>query len=255
MLRKKGAYRKRNSPLWRGDLGVCLLVVSTFLSGTLLAQQKSTSPQVLFTNLKNPTSIYATQQHLFVVESGKHRVLKLDHDGNLLETMGGLGTGDYQFDTPIDIDATNGLKIYVSDNRNNRIQVFDRRFQYLTTIKAPEMARNFKPTQLIVNNFGELFVYDESSKALFKFDENGNYLDNYQIPGTITVYNLRDVNDELRIIDVKEMIMYTMSSNGIFHEQWPFFFYDGKSLLDQSFSGNYRFDLYRNQIRKIIVTE
>ncbi len=191
-----------------------ILFVLLILSSTPRAQE------IVYSGLENPTSIYTTQDHLFVVESGKHRVLKLDHDGNVLEILGGLGSGDYQFDTPIDIDATNGLKIYVSDYQNDRIQVFDRRFQYLSTIQAPRGQRNFKPDQIVVNEFGELFVHEESSRRIFKFDENGSYVDAYSINGLV-VSEIRIRDNDLELYDFENNIVRLMTSNGLLVVSYP----------------------------------
>lgn len=178
--------------------------------------------EVIYSELDNATSIYATQDHLFVVESGKHRLLKLDHDGNLLETLGGLGSGDYQLDTPMDVDATNGLKIYISDYGNNRIQIFDRRFQFLGSITGETTFQNrrIKPTQLVVNDFGELFVFDENSKSIFKFDENGNYIDSFET----NVISPKELsikwNDLLVRHCCNKYVISQYSQNGIFKEMY-----------------------------------
>ncbi|MEQ9266953.1 MAG: hypothetical protein RLN81_17125 [Balneolaceae bacterium] len=197
-----------------------VLVAIFFLySGALFAQEKTAKLEELYSGLSKPTSIYVTQQHIFVVESGKHRVLKLDHYGELIETVGGLGNGDYQFDTPLDIDATNGLKIYVADYRNNRVQVFDRRFQFLTSIRRQQstgLTRAIRPTQATVNKFGELFYFDESSKTIIGIDEQGNQLYSFPISSEIkSVSDIQSVNRNLYILDLEQQIYHELSDNGL----------------------------------------
>lgn len=188
-------------------------------SGVLFAQEKTAKPEELYSGLNKPTSIYVTQQYIFVVESGKHRVLKLDHSGELLETVGGLGNGDYQFDTPLDIDATNGLKIYVSDYRNNRVQVFDRRFQFLTSIKRQQstgISRAIRPTQIAVNKFGELFYYDEASRSIVRIDEQGNQLYTFLVSGEIkSVNDIQSLNKNLYVLDLEQGMNHELSDNGL----------------------------------------
>ena len=218
----KVLHTKRiTSPRLRGDLGVCLVWFIFLITVSVQAQES----QVIYSGLDNATSIYATTNHLFVVESGKNRVLKLDHNGKLLETLGGLGTGDYQFDEPIDIDATNGLKIYISDYRNNRIQVFDRRFQYLTSIKGDNAfgnGRRIKPTQLVVHDFGELFFYDEASRSIHKHDENGNHVGSFEVPVGMQVSDINLKNDQLELVDTEDGHVQLMSQNGILGEIFPY---------------------------------
>ena len=199
---------------------ISILLFILGYNASLQAQENEQEEKdIIFSGLENATSIYATQDHLFVVESGKHRLLKLDHNGNLIETLGGLGTGDYQFDTPIGVDATNGLKIYVTDYGNERIQVYDRRFQYLGSITGESgfQNRRISPTQLVVNDFGELFVYDESSKSILKFDQYGSFRDSFYIEEIIPeILNIHGQNIE--IVDKNGLKVALISQNGILGE-------------------------------------
>lgn len=225
------------------------LVVLIFLISASVSAQES---QVIYSGLQNASSIYATTNHLFVVESGKNRILKLDHNGKLIETLGGLGTGDYQFDTPIDIDATNGLKIYISDYRNGRIQVFDRRFQFLTTITGQTAFGDrlrIKPTQLVVNNFGELFYYDEASKSISKHDENGNFVGSFELPSGFEVGNIKLYNDQLELIDRKNGKAQLMSQNGVLGQGFPFA-PDFPEILQTSITDRIIFYLFKTRIEK-----
>ncbi len=209
----------------RGHIGLCLLVIIILLSGTLSAQQKSTSPEILFTNLKKPTSLYVTQEHIYVAESGRNRVIKLNLLGDIIDTVGGLGTGDYQLDTPISVHATNGLKIYVSDNRNNRIQIYDKRFQYLTSLKRYPWARSsrpIRPTHLVVNNLAELFFYDQDSKSIISVNDNGVKLDEFQIPTEIReVSDMQAVGRNLYILDLKSKQYHVLAYNGLQIRSYP----------------------------------
>lgn len=218
-MRNHQNIRTQNSLLLSGSSGAFLAVLF-FFSTSIFGQHS----KVIYSGLENASSIYATQDHLFVVESGKHRILKLDHTGKLLETVGGIGTGNYQFDTPIDIDATNGMKIYVSDYRNNRILLYDRRFQHLSTIKgeATFERRTIRPTQLVVNNFGELFYADEASNSILKHDENGNLEGRFPIPTAFNVDEMRFYQDQIELIDQGRSEVLLMRQNGLFGERFPF---------------------------------
>ena len=224
-----------------------ILIVFMGIS-TVHAQDEES--KIFYSGLDNATSIYATQDHLFVVESGKHRLLKLDHDGNLIETLGGLGSGDYQFDSPIDVDATNGLKIYVSDYGNNRIQIFDRRFQYLGSISGESAFQNrrIKPTRIVVNEFGELFVYDENSKSLLKFDENGNYLDSFEL-NNFNVDRLDLRGTSILLIDDTNHETQLITQNGILGEIFPYPVMP-VDLVDLTGFGDYYFELDSDKVEK-----
>lgn len=230
---------------------ISILLFILGYNASLQAQENEQEEKdIIFSGLENATSIYATQDHLFVVESGKHRLLKLDHNGNLIETLGGLGTGDYQFDTPIGVDATNGLKIYVTDYGNERIQVYDRRFQYLGSITGESgfQNRRISPTQLVINDFGELFVYDESSKSILKFDQYGSFRDSFYIEEIIPeILNIHGQNIE--IVDKNGLKVALMSQNGILGE--IFLIENTDSYFKNATKNGMIYKLYMDRIEKI----
>ncbi len=131
-------------------------------------------------SFRGANSIYMTSQPLiYVVESANHRFLVLNEQGKRIDSVGNQGFGNYQFDRPVDIDATNGLKIYVSDYNNGRIQVFDRRLQFLSSITPPvgnEQFYSYQPTELTISDNRELFFYEKDSGRLVQYNENGELL-------------------------------------------------------------------------------
>lgn len=189
------------------------------------AQNRTIELHTIYTGLNNPTSIYATKDALFVVEQGKNRIVKFSFEGKELATLGGLGSGDYQFDTPVDVDATNGLKIFVSDYENGRVQVFDRRFQYLSSIKAKGdfgRKRTFRPTQIAVNGYGEVFIYDKGNKEFLKFDQKGTQLDAFPRPEQIKqVDGIRIIGKDVYIFDSQTHLYYVLSENGLVWKSYP----------------------------------
>jgi hypothetical protein len=210
---------------------------------------------VIYSGLLQATSLYATQDHLFIVDSAKDVLLQLDFEGNLIQTVGGIGRGDYQLDTPKDVDATNGLKIYVSDYGNNRVQIYDRRFQYLGSITGDSflIKSRIKPTVLAVNDYGELFVYDEDSRAILKFDENGNYLDSYEL-SVIVPTDIEMVRDRLLLTDRYSNQIAMMTQNGLLGELFPIA-EERSGLTDEVTIGNTRFSLFWYRLEKVEIND
>jgi len=172
-------------------------------------------------HLDHAAAIYAVgNEQVYVVESGRHRLLKLSSNGQRLDSLGNQGFGNYQFDQPVDIDATNGLKIYVSDQNNNRIQVFDRRFQYLASIQAggaPIPANRYIPGRLTVNRMGELFFYDDDSDSIIRYGINGEYRGHFPIRDDDRLNipaDLASVGDKLLLADPAQGVIHVLSSNG-----------------------------------------
>src|SRR5215472_1280129 len=76
---------------------------------------------------------------VYVVDSGRNRIVKSSPDGQVLATWGSEGSGDGQFRglTSVAVDFSSN-KVYVADPTNSRIQVFDSNGKFLTKWSVPE---------------------------------------------------------------------------------------------------------------------
>lgn len=185
----------------------------------------SQSFQELYSDLDNATSISVTQNSIYIVEQGKNRLLKLDHSGELVETIGGKGSGDYEFSKPVDMDATNGLKIFVTDYNNRRVQVFDRRGQYLSSISGRDyfgVSRRYNPTQIAVNDMGEVYFVDESARYIRRFDLDYNLLDEFRLaPEIESVDEIEVTPTEIIILDKATETIHRLELNGSYRGFYP----------------------------------
>lgn len=198
-----------------------ILILSALLSLQVAAQKVDT----LYSNLKKASSFIVLNEAIYVVDSGNHRILKLDLSGKLIEKYGNRGGGNYQFDNPVDIASSTGLKIFVSDAGNNRIQVFDKRWQYLSSIKGNEKFQTkvkIVPSYLDVNKLGEIVFYDAETNTLGKYDEDGTYLDQIPIPSeVIAVDGIQISGDKIFILDRKSGFIHRLSGNGFYETFYP----------------------------------
>jgi len=177
-------------------------------------------------SLDGATSVYTTQfDMVYVVESAGNSIKTFSKDGKKLDSLGNQGFGDYQFDQPIDIDATNGLKIYVSDYNNRRIQLYDKRLQYLTSITPRDGSGflSYAPTQLAVNNMLELFFYNEADNSIVKYNFQGELdmsfsarLEDIGLPPV----DLDTFDDQLLIADQQNGVIHTLAGNGQYLKFW-----------------------------------
>lgn len=181
--------------------------------------------QSIYSGLDKASSISVTTNSIYVVEQGKDRLIKLDHAGNLMDTMGGRGSGDYQFSKPVDVDATNGLKIFVTDQNNRRIQVFDRRGQFLSSISESASvvhSRNYHPDQLSVSNLGEIYFWDNESRLIRSFDLDYNFEDGFRISSDIkSVDDIQSTSTEILILDRSSETIHKLSPNGGYSGFYP----------------------------------
>jgi len=181
--------------------------------------QDSEEPQYrLITNqLDRPSAVYVTPQgEIYVTEESAHRLQKFNLLGERIDAMGNQGLDDFQFDRPMDVDATNGLKIYVADFNNRRIQVYDNRFQYLSTIQKSQGARfagDIQPLVLATNPMNDLFIYDENRNRILKFNFNGIFEFEVGIRGTDieSVTDMSAGQDFLFILDKRQQVIQILN--------------------------------------------
>lgn len=194
-----------------------LLLLSCFSFTSYAWQIKQ---DTLVANLKGATDFLQANNAFYIVESEAHRVIKIDDFGNILETYGNRGSGNYQFDRPFGIASSTGLKIYISDTGNNRIQVLDKRWQYLSSIKGNnhfQVNSKIEPTHLTINNFGEVIFYDRRSKSLAKYDEDGAFLDEIPLPSEVKdVSGLQAESNKIYVLDKKSGFIHRLSENGFY---------------------------------------
>jgi sugar lactone lactonase YvrE len=76
--------------------------------------------------LKRPSSITVDgiTKEVFVVDSLNNRIQKFDSNGNFVTKWGTTGSGNGQFRNPFGIAIDSENKVYVSDRKNNNIQLF-----------------------------------------------------------------------------------------------------------------------------------
>lgn len=172
----------------------------------------------MISGLHKASSFYIQNDIIYVVESGKNRILKLNTAGKRTDSLGGRGSGKYAFNNPLSIHATNGLKIFLSDAGNRRIQVFDRRFQYLTTIGggSGEHAEQTVPGELAVNDLGELWYADRKNKKLVMTDADGNIIGNVPLPqGIQSVKAMQFSEGDCLIWDGEQGVLFRLNEAGI----------------------------------------
>jgi len=225
---------------------VFLLIVSSILllAPTHLSAQ---SLQQIYSDLNNATSLSITQNSIYVVEQGKNHLVKLDHQGNLTETIGGRGSGNYEFSRPVDVDATNGLKIFVTDYNNRRVQVFDRRGQYLSSIQGGNRFgenRRYIPTHIAVNGLGEVYFVDENRRSILHFDQDYNLTDEFRVSTEIrNIDGLQLNSDQIFILDKASGTIHRLSANGSYQG-----FYPANGVQTFNVSGEGIWMSYENQV-------
>ncbi len=116
---------------------------------------------------------------IYVTDVDQDELYQFDSKGEQLEFVGGYGWESLSFDQPVDVYATT-LRIYVADKNNNRIQIFDKFLNYLSTFSVSEDSESqyafAYPTGFGVSNQGDYFILDSDNLRILKYDMNGNFL-------------------------------------------------------------------------------
>ena len=112
---------------------------------------------------------------IYVVDSGRNRIVKFSPDGQVLTTWGSEGSGDGQFKglSSVTVDATSN-KLYVADPLNSRIQVFDSNGKFLTKWSVPEWRQTLGFEDLAVDSqTGRLYASSAHMNSVLIFDFGG----------------------------------------------------------------------------------
>lgn len=154
-----------------------------------------------------PLGIQVDGNSLLVTEvtKGKHRVLRLSKDGQMLSEFGSEGQEAGQLAWPQALASDTKGRIFVSDGNNSRIQVFDRDGKLLRVIPDFSLPRGvevdgYQRLHVVDTIAGQVSVFDASKDEiapLFTFGDVGIGGGEFSYPNCIAI----DDTDRLYISD------------------------------------------------------
>ncbi len=176
-------------------------------------------------SFKDASSFYMSSSgFLYVTDSGKDELYKLDTLGNIVKDCGGYGWDESTFDNPVDVFAT-PLNVYVSDKNNNRIQRFDKDLNFisqLSTRNSDNKSERFGyPASCATSNMGDLFILDTENKRIIKFDLFGNFIMNFGgfDAGIYALSNPKQFavspDNFIFVLDGKRIVVFDQYGNGV----------------------------------------
>jgi len=112
---------------------------------------------------------------IYVVDSGRNRIVKFSPDGQVLASWGSEGSGDGQFKGVSSVAVDHGSnKVYVADPLNSRIQVFDSNGKFLTKWSVPQWGQPLGFEDLAIDSHtSRLYASSAHTNAVFIFDFGG----------------------------------------------------------------------------------
>ena len=111
-----------------------------------------------------------------MVDQGHSRIVKLNPNGVSVATWGTQGAGDGQFVEPAAVAVhEKNQRVYVSDPRNKRIQVFDTDGKFITKWPVPEWQTTswLFHDLLIDQNTDRLYATSPTTDEVLIFDLEG----------------------------------------------------------------------------------
>jgi hypothetical protein len=202
---------------------ICQSVTTLFLLFTFSLTSFQTLPSLVaeysFGDFSDPRGISVDPAgNIYVVDAEKNLLTRFSPDGDSTGGVGGYGWGDYQFDQPCDVCATNGIEIYVADYNNNRIQRFDRTLANVATLStnhSNDDSQQFGyPSGVGVSRLGDLFICDDEDVRIMKvntfstvertFGGYGNGTGSLTMPRQVAV----GPNDDVFVSDKGRIAVY-----------------------------------------------
>jgi len=128
---------------------------------------------VFASELKKPTALHSGRQMVAILE--KNMLHTYTHAGKKIYSIGRYGIAEGGFDGPKHVFSAHN-RVYVSDNGNNRVQVFGGDGQFIKQLKSSDKSFT-KIGPLAVDNQQQLYLVDQGNKGFIKvFDADFNLI-------------------------------------------------------------------------------
>jgi DNA-binding beta-propeller fold protein YncE len=120
----------------------------------------------------------------------QNQLVKITLDGLVLASVGKRGERgrrDDQLDKPNGIAIGREGQIYVADQGNHRIQIFNADLTYKSTCSFPDHVRrtDICPEKIAINSAGYSYVTDSKNACVYVFNESGQFLFTFGRKGSL----------------------------------------------------------------------
>ena len=179
-----------------------------------------------FGNFENATSFdIDLSQNFYISDERTNNIIKIDSNGNQLNSIGGYGWEPSTFDEPIDI-VTNTLSLYVADKNNHRIQRFDKDLNFLSEYSGTNSNNEIMfgyPICINISNIGDLYILDSDNNKILKFNLNGEFLQEIggNDAGIVAINNPKsfaiDNSNNIIVLDEAYIKVFDQYGNDLFY--------------------------------------
>jgi sugar lactone lactonase YvrE len=159
---------------WVADSGHNKIIKISNVTGQLLANATGAPG-----GLKMPTGCAVNGSgYLYVSDTSNNRIVVFSKSGAYVDSWGGLGTGDGQFNSPAGIAINSIGNVFVGDMGNNRVQVFESDGTYLDQWGVNGVGNGqFKGASgVAIDSQDNVYVTDFGNNRIQKFTSTGDYI-------------------------------------------------------------------------------
>ena len=212
------------------------------------------------TQFKSPKGVaFDNENCLYVVDSGNHRVVKFDIDGNYLLQFPTKGSGNRQSSDPSGI-AIHNYKVYVADSGNCHIALFKTDGQFCFTFGSEEFEGildvSISPDNcVLVSNWSDeaVHLFTLEGERISKFGRRGYYKTPLSYPYCLATESNGYIliaeyyNHRVSVFDKEGALAYSFGSKG--STQGQFKYIEGVAVSPNgkiyiSDNGNHRIQIF-----------
>lgn len=159
-------------------------------------------------NVDEPNGIICLEDSIMISDKASDAIIQMDYSGNLIKKIGKTGNGEGEFLSPGAIKEYNH-EIYVLDQGNNRVQIFDEQLNYVDKVDLINKKINdpdYVPQKMAVNEEG-IYVTGMSLKEVVidKYSNGDEEEIGANFIGSIASYQseIYGINSMVRFYDKK----------------------------------------------------
>jgi uncharacterized protein (TIGR03663 family) len=191
--------------------------------------------------------------HVYVADSGNHRIQKFDSSGQFITQWGSEGDGPGQFKEPWGIAVDAAGHVYVADTWNHRVQKFDADGNFLLQwgsfkdtggVAAGDGGLFWGPRAIAIDQAGaggHVYVTDTGNKRMQVFDPNGQFLDQWggfgvedgQMDEPVGIAT--DEKGNIYVADTWNQRVQKFDEDLTFVTQWPITGWYGQSVVNKPY--------------------
>lgn len=159
--------------------------------------------------MQEPTDVALSPDgtRLYVADAGANNVAIFDvKSEQRVDTFGqrGAGIAEFQFPTAVEFDS--GGRMYVVDQVNTRVQVFDASGRFTRALQRADGDRVARPSDVAIDSAGRVFVTDVAQSQVVVYGDDMNPLLEFGRNGLragefLGVGGLATANDKLAVLD------------------------------------------------------